>query len=57
MPGSVFQTFPMLAEMALPRHQVAEITEYQWHRDADVDPFARFLNAAMAGVPAAAYQP
>ena len=27
--------------------RVAEITEYQWHRDADVDPFAKFLDAAM----------
>ncbi|GAB5453463.1 MAG: DJ-1/PfpI family protein [Halioglobus sp.] len=25
--------------------QVADFTEYQWHRDANVDPFARFLNA------------
>lgn len=25
---------------------VARYTEYQWHRDADVDPFAEFLNQA-----------
>jgi putative intracellular protease/amidase len=25
--------------------QVADGTEYQWHRDADSDPFAKFLNA------------
>lgn len=24
--------------------QVAVFTEYQWHRDADTDPFARYLN-------------
>ena len=24
--------------------QIADYTEYQWHDDADVDPFARFLN-------------
>jgi transcriptional regulator GlxA family with amidase domain len=23
---------------------VAEFTEYQWHMDADADPFAKFLN-------------
>ena len=37
--------------------RVAEIAEYQWHRDADVDPFVRYLDAAMAGIPAAAYRP
>ena len=37
--------------------QVAAIAEYQWHRDADVDPFVRYLDAAMAGIPAAAYRP
>ena len=26
--------------------QVANFTEYQWHRDADSDPFVAFLNAA-----------
>ncbi len=26
--------------------QVAAFTEYQWHTDADVDPFAEFLNQA-----------
>ena len=25
--------------------QIADLTEYQWHRDADDDPFAQFLNA------------
>jgi len=24
--------------------QVAAFTEYQWHRDADSDPFATYLN-------------
>ena len=24
---------------------MADFTEYQWHKDADTDPFARFLNA------------
>ena len=37
--------------------QVADITEYQWHRDAAVDPFARFLDAAMGGIPPVAYLP
>ena len=23
---------------------IAQVTEYQWHRDADVDPFAKFVN-------------
>ena len=36
---------------------VAAITEYQWHRDADVDPFAHYLNAAMSGVPEQLYRP
>ncbi len=26
---------------------VAEFTEYQWHTDADADPFAKFLNQGM----------
>lgn len=25
---------------------IAEFTEYQWHTDADADPFAKFLNQA-----------
>ena len=24
--------------------QIAAFTEYQWHRDPDVDPFASYLN-------------
>jgi hypothetical protein len=24
--------------------QIAALTEYTWHRDADVDPFARYLD-------------
>ena len=36
--------------------QVAAITEYQWHRDADVDPFAHYLNATMSGLPEQLYR-
>ena len=36
---------------------VAAVAEYQWHRDADVDPFVRYLNDAMSGVPAQMYTP
>ena len=36
---------------------VAAVTEYQWHRDADVDPFVRYLNAAMSVLPAQMYTP
>ncbi|MDX1735243.1 MAG: DJ-1/PfpI family protein [Halioglobus sp.] len=32
---------------------VADFTEYQWHRDAAIDPFARFLNAMDANALAA----
>lgn len=30
---------------------VARYTEYQWHRDADSDPFVQYLNQAPAGTP------
>lgn len=30
---------------------VARFTEYQWHRDADEDPFRSLLNQASAGLP------
>ncbi len=29
--------------------QVAAYTEYQWHRDADSDPFAQYLNQGSLG--------
>ena len=32
--------FPSLAEA------IANLTEYEWHRDPDVDPFVRFLDQA-----------
>jgi transcriptional regulator GlxA family with amidase domain len=35
--------------------QVADFTEYQWHKDADSDPFARFLNAMDLDAMMAAY--
>jgi putative intracellular protease/amidase len=28
--------------------RIANLTEYSWHRDADVDPFARFLDQGLA---------
>jgi putative intracellular protease/amidase len=28
--------------------RIANLTEYTWHRDADVDPFARFLDQGLA---------
>ena len=36
---------------------VAAGAEYQWHRDADVDPFVVYLNAAMSGLPPEMYTP
>ena len=37
--------------------QIAAVTEYQWHRNANVDPFTQYLDAAMSGVPAEMYRP
>ena len=37
--------------------RVAAVAEYQWHRDADVDPFVRYLNDAMSAIPAQLYTP
>ena len=33
--------------------QVATFTEYTWHRDADVDPFAQYLDRGVAPAPSA----
>ena len=35
---------------------IADFTEYQWHRDADDDPFAKFLNAMDVDVFAEAFK-
>ena len=29
---------------------IANATEYEWHRDPDTDPFAKFLDASMGAL-------
>ena len=37
----------VLAQVAERAEDIANRTEYTWHRDADVDPFARFLDQGL----------